>query len=164
MTKRKFNPKPKFGLTTSEVTYAARKLFNPNEWMILEELFIPGFDRYVDIWAICIGSDDSMSPWTKSKVGFKWLAIHAIEVKATRADFMSELKKPAKRMGAVAFSNYYSFAAPRGIIELEDVPDGIGYIEIQGSKPVIIQRPEYNHVEQPGWDFVAAIGRALRSG
>ncbi len=161
--------KPKFGLTTAEVTYAARKLFNSDEWLILEELFIPGFDRFVDIWAMCIGSTDPKArpnkyKWTKSRAGFEHLAIHAIEVKNSRADFMSELKKPAKRMGAVAFSNYYSFAAPRGIIEPEEVPDGLGYIEIQGSKPVIIQRPEYNHVEQPGWDLIAAIGRSLKKG
>jgi hypothetical protein len=163
MAKRTFNPQPKFGLHTAEVTYAARKLFNPQEWLILEELFIPGFDRFVDIWAICIGSDN-MSKWTKNRVGFKWLSIHAIEVKASRADFVSELKKPIKRAGAIAFSNCYSFAAPRGIIKPEEVPDGLGYIEIQGSKPVIIIRPEYNHVEQPGWDFVAAIGRSLKNG
>ena len=162
MAKKTFNPKPKFGLTTAEVTYAARKLFNPSEWwMICEELFIEGFDRYVDIWAMCV--EGSHQPWTKNKVGIKYRAIHAIEVKASRADFVSELKKPNKRMGAIAFSNYYSFAAPRGIIELEEVPEGIGYIEIQGSKPVIIQRPKYDHVEQPGWDLIAAIGRALRN-
>ena len=162
MAKRKFNPQPKFGLTANEVKYSLHKLFPAPDWLAVEELFIPGFDRYVDFWAMRVSTPGNMNKTWPAMLGH--LRIHAIEIKTSRQDFMSELKKPAKRMGAVAFSNYYSFAAPRGIIELEEVPDGIGYIEIQGSKPVIIQRPEYNHVEQPGWDFVAAIGRSLKKG
>ena len=163
---RPINPKPKHGLTTGEITHAVHKLFSKNEWLILEELFIPGFDRYVDIWALCIGASSAKAPrraapWTTHKFGFEWLKIHAIEVKATRADFMSELKNPNKRMPAQLFSNYYSFAAPRGIIELEEVPEEIGYIEIQGMKPKIIRKPSYTRSETPGWDFIAAIGRVL---
>ena len=159
--------KPKFALSTGEITHAARKLFNPNEWLILEELFIPGFHRYVDIWAICIGSLDAKArlnkyKWTAHKVGFDMYKIHAIEVKATRADFTSEMNNPSKRMPAQLFSNYFSFAAPRGIIELEEIPDELGYIEIQGMKPKIIRKPSYTPVETPGWDFVCAIGRAWK--
>ena len=161
--------KPKFSLSTGEITHAARKLFNSNEWLILEELFIPGFQNRVDVWAICIGSLDAKArlnkyKWTAHKLGFEHLSIHAIEVKASRADFQKELKNPTKRTAAILFSNYYSFAAPRGIIELEEVPEGLGYIEIQGMKPKIIKKPSYTPVETPGWDFVAAIGRALKKG
>ena len=159
--------KPKFGLSTGEVTYAARKLFNKDEWLVLEELFIPGFNRYVDIWAICIatpGMYQKNETWTRYKFGFEWLKIHAIEVKSSRADFKSEMKNPNKRMPAEMFSNYYSFAAPRGVIELDEIPEALGYIEIQGSKPVIIRQPSYTKVETPGWDFVAASGRALKKG
>jgi hypothetical protein len=160
--------KPKFGLSTGEVTHAARKLFRPDEWLILEELFIPGFNRFVDIWAICIGASNGKirldQPWTRYRFGFEWLKIHAIEVKTSRADFKSEMNNPNKRQPARLFSNYYSFAAPRGVIELEEIPEALGYIEIQGSKPVIIRQPSYTYVESPGWDFVAAIGRALKKG
>ena len=160
--------KPKFGLSTGEVTYAARKLFNKDEWLVLEELFIPGFYRYVDIWAICIGASNgktrSNQPWTRYTFGFEWLSIHAIEVKTSRSDFKSEMKNPTKRQPARLFSNYYSFAAPRGVIELEEIPEALGYIEIQGSKPVIIRQPSYTNVETPDWAFVAAIGRALKKG
>lgn len=160
--------KPKFALSTGEITHAARKLFSKDEWLILEELFIPGFNRYVDIWAICIGSEKfarlNKYKWTAHRVGFDMYKIHAIEIKATRADFISEMNNPNKRMPAQLFSNYFSFAAPRGIIELEEVPEGLGYIEIQGMKPKIIRKPSYTPAETPGWDFVAAIGRAWKKG
>ena len=157
---RTITPKPKFGLSTGEITYAARKLFSRDEWLILEELFIPGFDRYVDIWAFCYQTFGG-SYSGPAKLRGKYLSIHAIEIKATRADFKSEMSSPNKRMGAIAFSNYYSFAAPQGVIELEEVPKGLGYIEIQGMKPKVIRKPSYTKAETPGWDFVAAIGRAL---
>jgi hypothetical protein len=156
--------KPKFSLSTGEITYAARKLFNPDQWMILEELFIPGFQNRVDIWAIGIEVDihnPYKTRWTAHRFGFEFKSIHAIEVKASRGDFLSELKNPSKRNAAILFSNYYSFAAPRGIIELDEIPEGLGYIEIQGSKPKIIIKPEYTRVEPPDWAFVAAVGRVV---
>jgi hypothetical protein len=159
MPKRTFNPKPKFGLSSHEVVYALRKLFKPLEWLVVEELYIPGFNRRVDIWAMMVSMEPIIK--RKSRVGFEYLSMHAIEVKVDPSDFKKELGDPAKRQPAILFSNYYSFAAPRGVIDPDEIPAGLGYIQIEGNKAKIIIEPEYTRAEPCGWDFIASLGRAV---
>ena len=152
--------KSKFALTAGEVAHALHKMFRSPEWMAVEELHISGLNRYIDFWAIKI--EEQIKPMRYPKKGFEFLSIHAIEIKISRQDFMKELKEPAKRLGAELFSNYFSFAAPRGVIELDEIPEGIGYIEIQGNKPKLIRLADYTRAEPPDWSFIASLGRALK--
>ena len=152
-------PKPKFALTANEVKYALHKMFPAPEWLAVEELYIQGFKRYVDFWAIRIDVPVSQTQYLPE---FRFLSIYAIEIKVNRADFKSELKEPSKRLGGELFSNYFSFAAPRGVIELDEIPEGIGYIEIQGNKAKMIRLAEYSRAEPPDWAFIASLGRALQ--
>lgn len=52
------------------------------------------------------------------------------EIKASRADFLNEVKKPTKKRMAMLVSNYYYFIAPKGIIKPEEVPLDCGLIEL----------------------------------
>lgn len=153
-----FNPKPKIGMNANEVKFALHKLFVPECWLAVEELFIPDFNRYIDFWAICIAPPKIESP----KFRFRYREVHAIEIKVSKQDFKSEMKNEDKRGPAQSFSNYFSFAAPKGIIDPDELPGEIGYIEFARSKPKFIKKPSYTYIETPSYEFICAIGRALR--
>lgn len=157
---RSFNPKPKIGMNANEVKFALRKMFPSPDWLAVEELFIPGFERYIDFWAMRCKTPIT-KPAKPERLFSKYLTIHAIEIKVARSDFKSEMDTPAKKIGAQSFSNYFSFAAPRGVIDPDELPKGIGYIEFSGSKGKFLRKPEYTYVSNPGWDFIAALGRSL---
>ncbi len=158
MSKQTFNPKPKMGMNAHEVKFALHKMFLADDgWLAVEELFIPGFDRYIDLWAMRVDTAEKAVKNPKEKYSI----VHAIEVKVTRSDFNAEMKVPAKRLAAIHFSNYFSFATPRGIIEPEELPAGIGLIEFSGSKGKWIRNPVHTSLEPVRWDLVAALGRAI---
>jgi hypothetical protein len=156
-----FTPKPK-GMNASEIKYKLHKMFPAPDWLAIEELFLPDFDRYVDFWAMRVSTPSNWNKTWSARVDY--LKIHAIEIKVTIADFKSEMKQPNKRMPAIAFSNYFSFATPRGLIDPSELPKGAGLIEFRGSKGKFIKQPQHTHVESPGWDTVAAIGRSMLKG
>lgn len=153
-------PKPK-GMNAHEIKYALHKMFPAKDgWLTVEELFIHGFDRYIDLWALRVDTINHRI----ANFRFRYLSVHAIEIKVTRADFNSEMKEPAKRLAAQSFSNYFSFAAPRGIIDPDELPRGIGLIEFRGSKPKFVRDPEFTRVEPPRWELIAALGRSILKG
>ena len=154
-----FTPKPKIGMNANEIAFALYKMFPAPDWLAVEELFIPGFNRYIDFWAMRISTLDNKSK--KWKPQTRYLSIHSIEIKVTIADFKSEMKQPNKRMPAIAFSNYFSFATPRGLIDPAELPKGAGLIEFRGSKGKFIKEPQHTTVESPGWNTVAALGRSM---
>lgn len=153
-----FNPKPKIGMNASEVKYALHKMFPSPDWLAVEELYIPGLQRYIDFWAMRVATYEDLK---RPPILLKYMVVHAIEVKVNKQDFKAELKNPNKRLAATTFSHYFSFAAPRGVIDLNDLPKGIGYIEFSGSKGKFLRKPEYTYLSNPGWDFIAALGRSL---
>lgn len=160
MSNREFNPKPKMGMNAHEVKFALHKMFSADHgWLTLEELFIPGFDRYIDIWAMRVDVGDSRPDFRE-----KYMHVHAVEIKVSRSDFTAEMKTPAKRLASIHFSNYFSFAAPRGIIEPEELPTGIGLIEFSGSKGKWTRDPVHTNLEPVRWDLVAALGRSILKG
>ena len=160
MSDRVITPKPK-GLNADEVKFALHKMFSADHgWLAIEELFIPGFDRYIDLWAMRVDTVGKAAARHQEI----YMSVHAIEVKVSRADFNAEMKTPAKRLAALHFSNYFSFATPRRLIELEELPAGIGLIEFSGSKGKWIRQPVRTTLEPIRWDLVAAIGRAILKG
>ena len=54
-----------------------------------------------------------------------------IECKASRADFLSD-KKKGTRMGGVSMGAYRYYLAPRGLIDISELPNGWGLLEPYG--------------------------------
>ena len=159
MIDRKITPKPK-GLSAHENKYSLHKMFPAADWLAVEELFLPGFDRYVDFWALRI----HVPKGKRTDFKFQYLSIHAIEIKTSIQDFEAEMKTPNKKIGAVEFSNYWSFAAPKGIIDPDELVKGIGYIEFRGSKGKFVRNPQITYLQSPDWELVAALGRLILKG
>lgn len=52
----------------------------------------------------------------------------AFEVKVSRSDFLREMASPSKREAAMLLSSRFFFAAPKGLIYPDEVPDGCGLL------------------------------------
>lgn len=90
-----------------------------------------------------------------------WGQMNAIayEVKVSRSDFARELANPTKREAAMAVSNQFYFAAPRGLIAPVEVPEGCGLVEVHGGIVKVVVPAPRRAIQTPSWEFFAAVGR-----
>lgn len=65
----------------------------------------------------------------------------AIEVKVTRADFLSDVRTPEKQAPWRELAHRHAYAVPAGLVRLDEVPAGSGLIEVTfrepGSRPSV---------------------------
>lgn len=91
------------------------------------------------------------------------------ELKLSRSDWLRELKKPRKRALAMRFTRQFYFAAPRGVIKLDEVPYDCGLIEFEdgpaGDDGFIGSSCRANaplrDAHPPTWLFVCALLRRV---
>lgn len=57
---------------------------------------------------------------------------YVIECKATRSDFMADKTKPHRDGKVCGLGNYRYYAAPAGLIDRDELPEGWGLIEASG--------------------------------
>jgi len=62
------------------------------------------------------------------------LTVHGIEIKASRSDWLRELKAPQKSEHTHAMVESFYVAAPQGVVLLEEVPTEWGFLEIRGER------------------------------
>lgn len=88
-------------------------------------------------------------------------AVVGYEVKASRADFLKDLKNPEKQKALRCFANLFYYVAPAGIIKTDELPPWAGLKELRLdedkqefylSEP---QTPPYMANLSPTWGFVA---------
>jgi len=93
------------------------------------------------------------------------LVRRAFEVKVSRSDFLREIKDARKRHRALLVSNEFWFAAPPGLISVNELPPEAGLIEVEhfpdGGPPAvrIIEPAPWRDTPPPTWRFVASILR-----
>lgn len=96
-------------------------------------------------------------------------ATTAYEIKASRGDFLRDIKEVQKQRGARLYSNFFYYVAPIGIISPEEVPDWAGLILIDttispdaGYRPMNMQRiisAPYREKSTPSWGLICSICR-----
>ena len=108
---------------SANVYAAARCMFPAPEWIMLEEISIPGTHggRRADLVAISI--------WGPTRVV-------VCEIKATRADFLNELRDPSKRAPGMRFGTEFAFIVPHGLVQMDEIPDGCGLYEVQRNRRI----------------------------
>jgi hypothetical protein len=67
--------------------------------------------------------------------------IHVIEIKVSRSDWLRELAKPDKAEDASKVADRFSVAAPRGVVDIGEVPATWGYIEVSGGVEEFTEEP-----------------------
>jgi hypothetical protein len=86
----------------------------------------------------------------------------AYEIKVNHADFIREKIDPDKRRPAQKVSDYFYFAAPRGIIAPEEVPDDCGLVVVyENGRSRILKRAPRLEPERLDWQFVASLVRNI---
>lgn len=55
------------------------------------------------------------------------------EVKVSRGDFLTEMKKPGKRMNAVDLCHEFYFATPAEMVQPDEIPDDCGLVWVYDS-------------------------------
>lgn len=147
-----------FSLSDTEKTiYITNKLGDlhpPTEWVFLQELRVGGGHakeslQRLDAFAL------SYLPSRQNKAV-------VYEVKVSRSDFFSEIKKPIKRRKGLVYSNEFYFACPQGLVKIEEVPPECGLIEVtaEGALLVTIKAPYRDTFPLPR-NFIGSILRRL---
>ena len=156
-------PAPK--MTSNEILEILEKDVFPAPWWILvRELAVDDLypsDRRIDAFAMRITSG-IMKDKTGGISGGRLLTSWALEIKVTHEDFLRELSDPRKRIPAMDIAHRFAFVAPAGVIQKNEIPEGCGLIEIDGSGKVFIKvHSAYAPPKQPDWRLVASIARAM---
>ena len=84
------------------------------------------------------------------------------EIKASRGDFISEVKKPLKRKAGLRLSHEFYFVAPQGMLKITEIPPECGLIEVKadGTLHYAITAP-FRDTWPATWQFIASICRRL---
>jgi hypothetical protein len=150
------------GVSVASIHRVLRKRYPAPEWVYLEEVrlgtgyegfFLPGHH-------VAINAEQRIDGFAincyKSK---SWRRI-AIEIKISRGDFLKEIKNPDKRIGAMMLSNQFYFAAPEGLIKVDELPEDCGLIEVRGDFQAIKVQAAWH--EASAW-HPATVASVLRS-
>lgn len=73
-------------------------------------------------------------------LGFRSDTSFLIECKASRADFLSDFKKPERQGLCSSLGNYRLYLAPKGILDLAKVPEKWGILEINDKGKIEVVR------------------------
>lgn len=139
-----FHPKP------PEITHDQLKIFML-EWYKSQH---PHFAYLPEIWLAGAQIDGySVSLWHSRN--FRTVAY---EMKATRADFLAELRDLGKRQGTLNISHQFFFVTPQKLANPSEIPDPCGLIEIDkaGRVHIVLDAP-FRNVHPPDWAFVALL-------
>lgn len=137
--------------TTTAIEVAMRQKFCAPEWALMFGVGnATGFG--CSGWADAI----AMSLWPS-----RGLALHGFEFKASRADWLRELKKPAKAEKIAKYCDYWFLVCPPKIYDPAEVPLNWGVMELTG-RGLVAKVPATRLTPEPtDRAFLAAILRRL---
>jgi hypothetical protein len=144
------------GTPTAETVWAAlAKRYTPPAWALLAQVGNgTGFtgNRYADAMA--------MSLWPS-----RGLHLHGIEIKVYRADWLRELKDPAKAEDVAAYCNFWWVATPPDVIRPGELPHAWGHLVLNGRRGLVSEKdPTENKGAALDLPMVAAILRRASEG
>ena len=119
------------------------------EWATFTELNIgtgSNGGRWIDFYAMnCFPSKGNL------KIAY--------EIKASRADFLREMKQPNKRAAAEKLADECYFVAPHGLIAADEVPEGWGLIVMNKGGLRMVKQAKQRRVDNLPISFVLSIAR-----
>ena len=137
-------------LTTAEVWELLQKRYSGDEWVILSEVRnAAGYDATRTADAI------AMNMWPS-----RGLAMHGFEIKASRADWLRELKNPRKAdafMGRVDY--WWLVVGDPAIVHDGELPDGWGLLAPRGGGLGVVTEPAKRPAVDISRPFLASLLR-----
>lgn len=138
-------------MTTLHLRQALRKRYALPEWVLMEEVRdAAGFQGQRAADGI------AMSMWPS-----RGLEIHGFELKASRSDWLRELKNPAKAEAIASYCDRWFIVATPGIVKPDEMPRTWGLYEVDGGGrfKTIKDAPRNENVQPLTRTFVAAMMR-----
>jgi hypothetical protein len=127
------NETPASKMNAHDVFECLQSRFVSPDWVLAKEIsLVPGFSsRRADVVAInCLGS----GRWACSILG--------IEIKVSRADFLTEIKNPNKRAETYTGTDGVFLAYPKGLVKDSEVPEDLGIITCDSGSARIKRIPK----------------------
>ena len=134
-----------------------RRLYPANRYALLEEVANgTGFaGRYADAVALCLWPSD-------------YHRLHGFEIKASRSDWLRELKNPRKSEAVAKYCDTWTLLSWTDVAREEEIPKGWRWWFWDGKKIRKALRGQgWDPLHRPQWskDFVAAmVRRAVQAG
>lgn len=138
-------------LTSGDITNLLHAKHPAPEWASFPELRdAAGF-----------GANRSFDFWTINTWPSKGLRTVGYEIKISRSDFARELSNPRKRKSLEEVCHECYFAAPKGVIDPRELPEGWGLIEASTVLRIAVRAPQK---AEPAisWDLMAVVLRRAR--
>lgn len=153
-------------MNADDIYEALKRRHQLPEWVLVRELRLgTGWDygiwdegRYVGKAGMSHRIDAfALNCW--SSTNFRRISY---EIKVTRSDFVAEKRDPDKRAPACRVSDYFYFAAPRGLIAPMELPEGTGLVVVyESGRSQILERAPKLEPTRLDWRFVASLARTL---
>ncbi|VWB96746.1 hypothetical protein BPS26883_04681 [Burkholderia pseudomultivorans] len=137
-------------MQTAEVKAALRARFCSPEWALFFEVADATGARH-SRWADAV----AMNLWPS-----RGLAIHGVEVKVSRSDWLRELKAPSKSAPVQRYCDHWWIVAPAGVLKDGELPPTWGHYEVKpgGILRELVAAPKLES-EPVTRQFVAAMMR-----
>jgi len=94
---------------------------SPSEWLFFRELRV-GTDRHN-------GGAQRLDAFALNSLPHTAMKRVCYEVKTSRGDFLSELKRPLKRRIGMRYSNEFYFVTPADLVNAAEIPADCGLVE-----------------------------------
>jgi len=107
------NPATAHEITVALVTGVYERFAEP-EWLCMQQVAIGG--RSLDVVAIRM--------WSRA-------VINAFEVKATRSDWLREMRKPEKADAVIGACDHFWLVTAKGVAKPEEIPEHWGWLVLQ---------------------------------
>lgn len=111
----------------------------------------------IDVYAMRFWGGDSLA--AIGPRGDSGMVRVAYEVKTSRSDFLSELRRPEKRRRAMEISHLFLFATPVGLVEPREIPKECGLVEVDEGAVKMVVRPV---VREARWFTESEVIHLLR--
>ncbi len=109
---------------------------------------VNGYNPCVVLEQVPDGTGMFQNRWIDVAVFQMWstkgLSRSAFEVKVSRSDFLSELQHPEKHAWCKECFHFFWFVAPKGIIQLDELTNNVGWMYPRGSQLCIAKQAKHN--------------------
>jgi len=122
--------------------------------------------RYATMSEVNCGTGYAGKSWIDALVISLWPSdgLHrmAFEIKVSRADFLSEMKKHAKNEFFREHCHEFWYATAKGVVKSDDeIPEGCGWMCMRGKNQLVIQKQAQRKADVLNDDlFIASIARS----
>lgn len=122
------------------------------------------YNQYIVLEQVPDGTGGNQTRWIDAAVFQMWpskgLTRAAFEIKISRSDFLHELQMPEKHQWCRDSFHEFWFVAPKGIIQLEELPKGIGWMYPHGGNLCVARNAIRNDKVFLNDDLLAGLMRA----